>query len=304
MIDLCTLGTGGSLPLPERGLASLYVRFGAHALLVDCGENTQTAIRRLGGGFRCIDGLLLTHYHGDHCSGLPGFLLSLGKAGRTDPFHIYGCTGLRRIVEGLCVIVPQLPYPVLLHEFEKPEQFSIIGLTVTPFRLNHGIPCYGYLFQLPRAGRFSVERAESLRIPKPMWRLLQHGESVTVDDRIITPNKVMEAPRQGISFLYATDTRPVPSIVDAGRGTDLMILEGMYGDEKKRPQALRNKHMLFEEAAELAKAAQTKRLLLTHYSTSVDDPKEYLPLARRIFESTDCAEDLSCLTLRYPSDPA
>lgn len=302
MIDLCTLGTGGSLPLPDRGLASLYVRVGAHALLIDCGENTQTAIRRLGWGFRCIDGLLLTHYHGDHCGGLPGFLLSLGKSGRADAFHIYGCAGLRRIVEGLCVIVPQLPYPVVLHEFDKPEPFDLIGLTITPVRMNHGVPCYGYLLRLPRAGRFSVEKAKALGIPKPMWKLLQHGETVELNGRGISPDQVMEAARQGISFLYATDTRPVAAIAEAGRNTDLMILEGMYGDEKKRPQALKNKHMLFEEAAELAKAAQTKQLLLTHFSTSVDDPTEFLPIARRVFPNTDCASDLFCMTLRYPTE--
>ncbi len=86
MIDLCTLGTGGALPLPDRGLASLYVRMNGHGLLVDCGENTQTAIRKIGWGFHGIDGMLITHYHADHCGGLPGFLLSMAKAGRTAPF--------------------------------------------------------------------------------------------------------------------------------------------------------------------------------------------------------------------------
>ena len=82
MLELCMLGTGGALPLPDRGLTACYLRVRGRGLLIDCGEGTQTAIRRLGWGFRCIDGMLITHYHGDHCGGLPGFLLSLGKAER------------------------------------------------------------------------------------------------------------------------------------------------------------------------------------------------------------------------------
>ena len=116
MLEFCTLGTGGTLPIPERALSSLYVRVNGQSLLIDCGEGTQVGIRRLGWGFRCLDGLLLTHYHGDHCTGLAGLLLSLEKAGRDQPFHIWGPKGLKRVVEGLCVIVPPLSYTVLLHE--------------------------------------------------------------------------------------------------------------------------------------------------------------------------------------------
>ena len=90
MIDLYTLGTGGTMPLPDRALASLYVRVGGRAVLVDCGEGTQIGIQRLSWGIQCIDAILLTHYHADHCSGLPGMLLAITKAGRTAPLHIYG----------------------------------------------------------------------------------------------------------------------------------------------------------------------------------------------------------------------
>ena len=108
MIDLCTLGTGGTMPLPDRALASLYVRVGGRAVLVDCGEGTQIGIQRLSWGIQCIDAILLTHYHADHCSGLPGMLLAITKAGRTAPLHIYGPIGLERVVAGLRVIAPSL----------------------------------------------------------------------------------------------------------------------------------------------------------------------------------------------------
>ncbi len=301
MIDLCTLGTGGALPLPDRGLASLYVRMNGHGLLVDCGENTQTAIRKIGWGFHGIDGMLITHYHADHCGGLPGFLLSMAKAGRTAPFPIWGPTGLKRVVNGLRVVAPQLPYQVELHEFgSEGLTFHAIGLKIQAFRLDHSVMCFGYRFELERPGAFLPERARVLNIPVTCWKTLQHGEAVTLEDgRSFSPADVLTAPRRGISFLYATDTRPVKSIVTMGQGTDLMILEGMYGDDEKMPQALKNRHMLFRESAALARQAETKALVLTHFSNCIDDPEDYIDNARGIFPNTKAAQDLMTLTLDY-----
>ena len=139
MLEFCTLGTGGTLPIPERALSSLYVRVNGRSLLIDCGEGTQVGIRRLGWGFRCLDGMLLTHYHGDHCTGIAGLLLSLEKAGRDEPFHIWGPKGLKRVVEGLCVIVPPLSFAVMLHEL-PPEggELELIGLKIRAWREQKG----------------------------------------------------------------------------------------------------------------------------------------------------------------------
>lgn len=299
MLELCMLGTGGALPLPDRGLTACYLRVRGRGLLIDCGEGTQTAIRRLGWGFRCIDGMLITHYHGDHCGGLPGFLLSLGKAERREPFHIWGYTGLKAIVEGLRVVAPVLPFPVVLHEFSGERvELSMIGLEITGFRLDHGVPCYGWRLELPRQGAFQPQRAKALGVPVRDWKRLQAGETVNG----VTPEQVMGPPRQGIRLLYATDTRPTPDIIRYGRGADLMILEGMYGDETKRAQAEKNRHMLFAEAATLAREAGAKRLLLTHFSNCIDDPQAYLPLAQAIFPATEVAMDGQCLTIHYPAE--
>lgn len=299
MLELCMLGTGGALPMPDRGLTACYLRVRGRGLLIDCGEGTQTAIRRLGWGFRCIDGMLITHYHGDHCGGLPGFLLSLGKAERREPFHIWGYTGLKAIVEGLRVVAPVLPFPVVLHEFSGERvELSMIGLEITGFRLDHGVPCYGWRLELPRQGAFQPQRAKALGVPVRDWKRLQAGETVNG----VTPEQVMGTPRQGIRLLYATDTRPTPDIIRYGRGADLMILEGMYGDETKRAQAEKNRHMLFAEAATLAREAGAKRLLLTHFSNCIDDPQAYLPLAQAIFPATEAAMDGQCLTIHYPAE--
>ena len=304
MIDLCTLGTGGAIPLPERALSSLYVRVNGRGMLIDCGEGTQTQLRRLGWGFRCVEAVLITHYHADHCSGLPGFLLSMAKTGRTEVLELWGPPGLQHLMDAVRVFCPQLPFPLALHELPlEPTPFRVLGMEAVSFPLSHSVPCLGFRFSLARTAPFMPELARSLEVPLPMWKLLKCGHPVTLESgRTVMPEQVTGKPRTGLSFLYATDTRPVDEIVRQGRGTDLMILEGMYGEEEKRPQALRNRHMLFREAARLASEAGTKKLLLTHFSNCIEDPALFLEEARSVFPATDAAEDLLQTTLHYPTE--
>jgi len=302
MLECCTLGTGGTLPVPERALSSLYVRVNGRGMLIDCGEGTQVGIRRLGWGFRCLDGLLLTHFHGDHCTGLAGLLLSLEKAGREETFHIWGPKGLKRVVEGLCVIVPPLSFPVLLHEL-PPEggEAELIGLKIRAFPVDHGgIPCFGFRLKLERRPAFDPDRARKLGVPLNEWKRLQQGEKVRAGGRTVLPQEVQGNSRKGIELVFCTDTRPCETLRKHAAGVDLLILEGMYGSEEKRDKALKNHHMLFSEAAEVAREAEAGALLLTHFSTSLENPEACLPEARNIFEKTWTAHDGQVIVLRYP----
>ena len=304
MLELCTLGTGGTLPLPDRALSSLYARVNGRGMLIDCGEGTQVGIRKLGWGFRCIEDILLTHYHGDHCTGLAGLLLSLEKAGKTETLNIWGPKGLKRVVEGLCVIVPPLSYPVMLHEL-PPEggELESIGLQIRAFPVDHGgMPCYGYRMTLPRRAAFDPEKAKALGVPLPKWKKLQEGETVRAGGVTVRPEDVCGEPRKGITAVFSTDTRPCETLERYAKDADLLILEGMYGDEDKLPQALKNHHMLFREAAEIAAESKPAALLLTHFSTSLEDPGSFLENARRIFEKTWTAKDGGTVTLRYPAE--
>lgn len=292
MLDICLLGCGGMMPLPYRWLTSLMVRYNGSSLLIDCGEGTQVAIKEKGWSFKPIDVICFTHYHGDHISGLPGLLLTMGNADRREPLTLIGPKGLERVVNALRVIAPELPFPIHYEEITEPEQtFLIHGYRLKAFRVNHNVLCYGYTLELDRAGRFDVARAMEAEIPKNYWKVLQRGETVEADGHIYTPDMVLGASRKGLKFTYTTDTRPTDSIRKHAKGADLFICEGMYGEPEKAAKAVEYKHMTFYEAASLAKEADVGEMWLTHYSPSLGRPEEYMDEVRKIFPRSKAGKD-------------
>ncbi len=301
MLDAALLGTGGMMPLPDRWLTSLLLRLNGRMILLDCGEGTQITAKLLGWGFKNIDAILITHFHADHISGLPGMLLAIGNSDRTEPLTIIGPKGLERVVTGLRTIAPELPYEVILKEIDTNFfETEIIGLKVKALRLNHRITCYGYSFELPRKGKFSPERAKENDIPLKYWSKLQKEDSVVTDEgRLLTSDMVLGPDRKGLKLCYTTDTRPTVEIPDFIRGADLFICEGMYSDPEKLSSLKEKKHMLFSEAASLAKAGEVKEMWLTHYSPALMNPRAEVGEVRKIFPNTKAAKDRFHTTLKF-----
>ena len=163
MLDVCLLGTGGMMPLPYRWLTSLMARYNGKSILIDCGEGTQIAMKEKGWSPKPIDIICFTHFHADHISGLPGMLLTMGNAERTEPLLIIGPKGVTRVVNALRVIAPELPFPIECLEIEEKEQtFEFDGFSIHAFRVQHNVTCYGYTIQVSRAGRFDVEKARKI----------------------------------------------------------------------------------------------------------------------------------------------
>ena len=303
MLDVCLLGSGGMMPLPYRWLTSLMMRFNGSNLLIDCGEGTQIAIKEKGWSFKPIDTICFTHYHGDHISGLPGLLLTMGNAERTEPLTLIGPKGLERVVNALRVIAPELPFPIIFEEIQGPEQiFEQAGYKITAFRVNHNVTCYGYTIEIERAGKFDVERAKAADIPMKFWSRLQKGEIMEEGGRIFRPEDVLGPARKGIKVTYCTDTRPAEIIAKQAENADLFICEGMYGEPEKAKKAVEYKHMTFEEAAKLAKKAKPNQMWLTHYSPSLVRPEEYMDEIRKIYPDIYPGKDGKTVELDFEDD--
>ncbi len=304
MIDVCLLGTGGMMPLPNRLLTSLYVRYNGKCILIDSGEATQIALKKKGLSSKPIDIICFTHYHADHISGLPGLLLTMGNAERTEPLLMVGPKGLERVVNSLRVIAPELPFEIKFKEITDSEMSfepeGMPGFTLSAFKVNHNIPCYGYTMNLRRQGKFNVDAAMAAGIDRRYWNGLQKGETVELEDgTVYTPDMVLGEERKGIKLTYVTDTRPTDSIVNNAKDSDLFICEGMYGEPDKLVKAKEHKHMTFYEAARLAKKAEVKEMWLTHYSPSLVNPQEFIGETRKIFANTVASKDGRSLTLRF-----
>ena len=300
MLDVCLLGTGGMMPLPYRWLTSLMMRYNGKSILIDCGEGTQIAMKEKGWSPKPIDIMCITHYHADHISGLPGMLLTMGNAERTEPLLMIGPKGLQRTVNSLRTIAPELPFEIQFLEITEPNQtFEFDGFRIEAFRVNHNVLCYGYNMVIDRIGKFQLEKALALDIPRECWSHLQKGETLEREGRTFTPDMVLGEPRKGLKVTYCTDSRPTDNIVEHAKNADLFICEGMYGEPDKLVKAKEYKHMTMYEAAKMARSAEVKEMWLTHYSPSFVRPEEYMHEVKKIFPASVAAKDGRSVDLMF-----
>ncbi|MCE9532502.1 MAG: ribonuclease Z [Planctomycetes bacterium] len=304
MIDVSLLGTGGTLPLPDRFLSSLLVRHGGRLIVVDCGEGTQVSLRRLGWGLKDIGTILITHFHADHIAGLPGLLLTIGNSGRgsDEPLSIVGPRGIQRVAESLRVIAPHLPYPIRYREMtgDSVDTFEIGDLKLRACLGEHDLTCLAYRFDLSRAPAFQPELAKEIGLPVQMWRVLQKGTPVEFNNRMVQPEEVLGPPRPGLSLGFLTDSRPTRKLVEFFTDVDLLVTEATYGDPEDQPKAIDNKHMTFAESAALGAAARAKNLWFTHFTPAMPNPDYFRKHAEAVYPGVVLGREHLSMTLSYP----
>ena len=303
MIDLVLLGCGGNMPMPNRFLSSFFINFKGRKILIDCGEGTQVSMRIKNCGFKTIDLICITHLHGDHINGLIGLLSTIGNSSRTEDLTIIGPRGIIETMNAIRVLVEYLPYKINI--IENPigplclNNEYLKDLEISTLDLEHSTECLGYSLYFKRSPKFNVDKARINHVPKILWQKLQSGKNIIYDNVKYTPEMVLGDDRKGIKVSFVTDTRPVFSIPEFIKDSDIFICEAMYGDDMDISKAVKNKHMTFREAAILARLGNVQRLILTHFSPSLENPNEYLDNATSVFENTIVGEDRLELNLNF-----
>ena len=303
MIDLTLLGCGGNVPMPNRFLSSLFINYKGSKILIYCGEGTQVAMKKYNCGFKNIDLILITHLHGDHIIGLIGLLQTMGNSGKTDDLTIVGPIGIIDAMKAIKVLVEYLPYKVNI--IENPKQtFSLEhdilkDIDISTINLDHSTECIGYSLYFKRKPKFDREKAILNQVPQNLWKKLQENSSAIYKDKTYYADMVLGENRRGIKLSFITDTRPTFEIPEFIYESDLFICEGMYGDDLDISKAVKNKHMTFRESASLANAGNVDKLLLTHFSPSIENPKDFIQNATNLFEDTIIGEDGLTLKLSY-----
>lgn len=308
MLSVTFLGTSASRPTVERNVPGLAVTREGETFLVDCGEGTQRQMMRYGVSF-ALHEIFFTHFHADHFLGVIGLVRTFGLQGRTDPLHLYGPKGAKRILgEALKLGVDRIPFGVELHEVKPGDVIREAGnakreaYDIRVFGTEHGAPSVGYaLAEHERRGRFDPEKARAAGIPEgPLWGKLTKGETITTDDgRQIAPAAFVGPNRPGRLLVITGDTRPCAGVVDAAQGADLLIHEATFAEEEK-DRAKDTNHSTALEAAQVALAAKAKKLVLVHLSARYSvAPEELLTEAKTVFGETIVAKDGMTIEIPY-----
>ncbi|MEM2995638.1 MAG: ribonuclease Z [Candidatus Bathyarchaeia archaeon] len=289
------LGTAGSIPTPKRSLPAILIQRKGEHLMFDCGEGVQRQMIRAKVGFHKKMKIFITHMHGDHVLGLPGLLQTMALLDRKQKLDIYGPSGIKRFLEGIRETVQfALTFRVEVHEiYEAGVVCDEEEYFVEAVWANHVIPSLAYaLTEKPRPGRFYPEKAKAMGVPEgPLWSKLQHGQEVRLSNgRVIKPEDVTGPLRPGRKIVYTGDTRPFRGFVKFAANADLLIHDATL-DDSLIERAEMDGHSTAEQAAEIARKAKVKQLVLMHISARYEDASVLLEQAQKIFRNTCVAED-------------
>jgi ribonuclease Z len=290
-------GTGGSVPSPRRGLPAVLVRHGGDRLLFDCGEGTQRQLLR-SVGLADVECVFITHFHADHWLGLPGMLKSFALRDREQPLSVYGPVGLRELMAQTRFIYGRrLPYELQVVELEPAQAVEREGYRVTPVPVQHrAAGAVGYaLVEDTRPGQLDPELAERLGVrPGPDFGRLVRGESVNG----VTPEQVVGPAREGRKVVISGDTAPCEALAVAAHQADVLVHEATFVEEEGE-RARQTGHSTARQAAQLARDAEVRMLVLTHLSTRYSGG-EVQSEARAVFASTEVPRDFDAVEIPFP----
>lgn len=300
--ELHILGCGSALPTTRRFPTSQIVNVRDKLFMIDCGEGAQLQFRKSHLKFSRLNHIFISHLHGDHCFGLLGLISTLNLLGRTAELHIHSPKGLEALLTPMLDFFNrQMTYKVLFHEFDTKEPMQIYedrSLTVTTIPLRHRMPCCGFLFAEKRRPNHIIrEMVDFYQVPVYELNRIKNGaDYVTPEGKTVSNNLLTRPSAPSRSYAYCSDTIYLPSIVEQIKGVDLLFHEATFANEDA-PRAKETFHTTAAQAAEIARRAEVKKLLIGHFSARYEDENILLQEASAIFPDTQLAKETLCVSV-------
>ncbi len=297
-MQIIFLGTAGTIPTRTRYLPAMIIKRKGRIFLFDAGEGTQIQFIKASLSMHKISDIFISHLHGDHIGGIPGILQSLSLLKRVKPIRIFGPKKIRAFIEAICTNMNfDLTFPINIIEVNSGIIYEEADFYIECVAAEHKIDVFAYgFFEKSRPGKFYPDKAEQLGVPRSLWKKLQDGNEVIINERIIKPQEVQGARRSGRKIVYAVDTRPSENVLNLCKDTDVLIHDGMFMDDLEN-KAIEGGHSTASEAAKLAKRANVMQLILTHISSRYSNTDELLNEARKIFPNVEIAHDFMLIDL-------
>lgn len=301
-LELHILGCGSALPTTRHFPTSQVLNVRDKLLMIDCGEGAQLQFRKSRLKFSRLTHIFISHLHGDHCFGLPGLISTLNLLGRTAELHIHSPKGLEELLMPMLDFFNrQMTYKVLFHEFDTKEAALIYedrSLTVTTIPLRHRMPCCGFLFaEKPRPNHIIREMVDFYQVPVYELNRIKNGADYVTPEGETVPNTRLTTPAEPPrSYAYCSDTIYMPSVAEQVRGVDLLFHEATFAEEDA-PRAKETFHTTASQAAQIARDAGVKRLLIGHFSARYEDEAKLLQEAQALFPETQLARETLCVQI-------
>ena len=293
-MKLVFLGTSAAQPTEKRGLSCICLEKEGEILMFDAGESAQISYMKSGLGWNKKMKLFVTHLHGDHCVGILGLLQTMSMQNRTESLEIFGPKGIDEfLAANIKILNFGLPFSILITIVNEGTIYENNKFLIHAAKANHSITAFSYLFEeKDKPGRFNVEKAKELGIPEgELWNKLQNGENITNNEKIIKPEQVLGKKRPGKKIGISGDTMPTAELEEFFKECDYLVFDSTFLDEEKQ-KAQDTCHSTAKQAAELAKKANVKNLILTHFSARYKDEIGHKTEAEQIHNSVITAKDL------------
>lgn len=300
--DLHILGCGSALPTTRHLATSQVIDLRDKLYMIDCGEATQVQMRRMHIKFSRLNHIFISHLHGDHCFGLPGLISTLGMLGRNGELVIHGPKEveeyMRPILDLFC---KGLPYEIRFNAVDTTTSGLVMedrSLSVYSIPLKHRIPCCGYLFvEKPKEAHIIREMVDFYQVPVRCMQDIKRGaDYVTPEGEVISNARLTRPADPPRRYAYCSDTAFVPEIIPLIEGVDLLYHEAtfMACDAARAKETF---HSTASQAAEIARKAQVKRLVVGHYSARYEDLTGLKAEADQIFPNTILAQEMMTISL-------